>query len=258
MDLISFRGISLHITHKSEVLRAIDSATSDSPLRIATANPEFIQIAAQNPEFKRALEHMEFVTIDGSGLFFALRIWNSLKRKHLSLQRYHGSDLVIDLCKKYQDGSKSFYLLGGKPGVMDNAAKKLKDTYPHINIVGQSDGGVIDVKNVKVTDEIWQHIQSKHPDILFVAFGAPKQELWIETARSMNVPVMIGVGGSLDFQTHKKRAPKLIRALYLEWLYRAFTEKGHWKRLYQAVFLFPVHSLIWIYSDFFFHRDTQK
>ena len=90
-------------------------------------------------------------------------------------------------------------------------------------------------------------IKAKKTDILFVGFGAPKQELWIHAAKlHAPAPVMIGVGGSFGFYTHKKRAPLWMRTFYLEWLYRGLTEKGHMKRVWRAVVIFPLYALRWI------------
>ncbi len=67
----------------------------------------------------------------------------------------------------------------------------------------------------------------------------------MEAARELEVPVMIGVGGTLGFYTHKKRAPQLLQALRLEWLWRALTEKGHAGRAFQAAVVFPCRAVWW-------------
>jgi N-acetylglucosaminyldiphosphoundecaprenol N-acetyl-beta-D-mannosaminyltransferase len=260
---ISFRSVELAITQRQEALAAIDAATVAKPIRIATANPEFIEIASEHTAFKDALQNMTHVTIDGSGLYFALALWSFLTGKHLKPQLYHGADMVHDLLERYRNGQKTFFFLGGQPGVMAQAAERLKHSYPELAIAGTEDGGIISTEKGNLSKDLEKQLLAAKPDILIVGFGAPKQELWIDAATHLPIPVMIGVGGTLDFQTSdfqrsKKRAPKLVRSLHMEWLYRAFSEKGHWRRVVRAVVVFPLRSLSWIVKDFLLHFETQK
>ncbi len=237
-------GVSLNLSTSAEVSLAIDHATEENLIRIATANPEFILDAREYPDFCTALANMSHVTIDGTGLFIALSLF-SKQRPEL----YHGSDMVTDLLRTYQKGEKKFYFIGDKPGVAQTAAETIQKMYPEISIVGAEDGGWIDKNNVKVDPELTERILSADTDILLVGYGAPKQELWIHATSRLPIPVMIGVGGSFGFFGTKKRAPTFIKVTHLEWLYRAITEKGHWKRSFRAFAVFaPFSFLYWLCS----------
>jgi N-acetylglucosaminyldiphosphoundecaprenol N-acetyl-beta-D-mannosaminyltransferase len=246
---VKFMSATMQISDKPEVLKAIATATPESKVTIATVNPEFMLEAGHNADFQKALAEMSHAIIDGSGLFFMLNIW---KRKAglPEITLYHGSDLVADLFEAYRKGEKSFYFLGGAPGNAERAREAITKKYPHISIVGTDDGGMINPANPTASKEVLDRIKEAKPDILTVAFGAPKQELWINAAsKELTVPVMIGVGGTLDFYTKKKRAPKWLRFLHLEWLGRVFSEKGHWKRAYRAVIIFPLKAAFWMLSN---------
>ncbi len=224
----TFLKVSARLTTRTELLGAIEQGET---VRVATLNPEFMLEARKNNAFREALSHMTHCTVDGTGLYWYL------KRLHLTqlIEQYQGADLVQNLFERYSDGSRCFYLLGG-PSTEQNAAAILQ-RYPKLVIVGAQDGGT------PIREELVQEVQQTKPDIVLVGFGAPLQELWIDQTSGEDIPVMIGVGGSLDFYGSKKRAPQFMRTLHLEWLYRSFTEMGHFKRAFKAVVIFPLYVL---------------
>ena len=241
-----FMSVELNLANKAEVLEAIDKATGENSVQLATVNPEFILEAEKNTAFRKSLSQMTHAIIDGSGLFFMINLWEKIT-SHTSFELYHGADLVDDLLQAYQDGSKSFFLLGGPPELAKQAAKAIKLRFPESKIVGATDGGMIDPQNVQVDPILAAELEKANPDIVLVGFGAPKQELWISLAKnSLKIPVMIGVGGTFGFYTNKKRAPQIVRSLHLEWFSRVIHEKGHWKRALKAVIVFPTHALWWM------------
>jgi N-acetylglucosaminyldiphosphoundecaprenol N-acetyl-beta-D-mannosaminyltransferase len=257
-NLLTFRGIHLALTRKERALEVIDNATRQHPVRIATANPEFIELAQHHEAFRTALHQMTHVTIDGSGLYFMLKLWKITGKTNFSPDQYPGADMVRDLFERYKNGERRFFFLGGAPGVMEKAAEAVKRLYPKITIVGTAYGGIVSDQEGSVSTELTRTLTAAKPDILLVAFGAPKQELWIEAARNiLSIPVMIGVGGSLDFFVQKKRAPEWMRSLHLEWLYRSISEPGHWRRAFRATILFPLRTAWWLFLDFFSPSEIQ-
>ncbi|MEI6477925.1 MAG: WecB/TagA/CpsF family glycosyltransferase [bacterium] len=255
---IVFMAATMNLSCRQELLEAIDNATPSNPVRIATVNPEFMLEAEHNQEFAEALAGMTHCIVDGSGLFFMMRIW-SWFRLHQPIELYHGSDLVADLLQKYQSGDRRFFFLGGPPGQSDRAAEVIQAMYPKIALAGSTDGGTVDVKNVFVSDQLVEQLTVTKPDILTVGFGAPKQELWIQSAAAqLTIPVMVGVGGTLGFYTDKKRAPRLFRVLHLEWLYRGLTERGHWRRAWRAVVTFSFHALFWMGKTLFSPGNDER
>jgi len=249
-ETITCMGISLHLSSKQEVQQAIAAATPEKAVRIATLNPEFMLEGQKNKAFAQSLASMTHCIIDGSGLYFTLSINHRLRHtpSHAP-ELYHGADLVQDLCAQYAEGSKSFFFLGGKPGVAEQAATAIRRRHPQIAIVGTDDGGSISANPTAVSERTAQLLKESKPDILLVGFGSPKQELWMtQAAKNLSIPVMIGVGGTLDFYSQKKRASKAFQSLHLEWLYRATTEPGHWKRAYRATMVYGFRALRWLIS----------
>jgi N-acetylglucosaminyldiphosphoundecaprenol N-acetyl-beta-D-mannosaminyltransferase len=237
-------GVDLKLTGKAELFTAIEEASDSSPVRIATPNPEFILLARENSQFKKALEKATHHVVDGFGLSLALRVSGS---SGPTSQKYAGIDLVEDLFKRYSKGEKSFALVGGYEGAAAKRAELLRQTYPHIKIVAALRGGDISTES-PVDPSLLNQLETAAPDILMLGFGAPKQELWMASASASTIPVMIGVGGSLNFASAKKRAPKLVQVVQMEWLWRAFTEKGHAKRAYRATVGFTVSFLLASFS----------
>jgi N-acetylglucosaminyldiphosphoundecaprenol N-acetyl-beta-D-mannosaminyltransferase len=238
---ITFMQVTFQLSTKTEVLEAIDTATTEQSIRIATLNPEFMLLAQHNQHFREALSQMTHCIIDGAGLYFALRM------SGIRAERYAGSTLMANLFEKYSDGSKSFFLVGGKVNHAQDAVRTISQKYPLITTINGTDGGIIEKNPIKVDPALISTIQSAKTDVLFVGFGAPKQELWIQAAiKDKPANVMIGVGGSFGFYTNKKRAPEWMRTLYLEWLYRGLTESGHWKRVIRAVIIFPLQVVGWM------------
>ena len=250
---ISFMDAELKLSGPQEIGEAIEHATASQPVRVATLNPELLLEAGGNLEFRHSLKMMTHCSIDGSGLFFALKLWRVLAHASWNIERYPGATLVSDLFRRYQNGSKRFFILGGQPDLHDTGLleRQLKTQYPGLQIVGIADAGHIPKNKVTADPLLLKRIQDAHTDILLVGFGAPKQELWMEkAAEAASIPVMIGVGGTFGFYTRKKRAPHFLQAVHLEWLYRSFTEKGHAKRAWRAVAVFSLNALSWMARNY--------
>ncbi len=209
-------------THShDEVLAAIHQfVDSEKPHQIATVNVEFIMEAQRNLEFKKALGEADLCLADGAGVVLAATLTNQPVPP-----RIPGVDLAGDIVAIAAKEGYSVFLLGGRGGAAAHTAKIWQQLHPELKIVGISEGDPDD-------PDLIPQIQNSNPQILFVAWGAPKQELWIhEHKHELNVPVMMGVGGTYDFVAGKqKRAPKLMRDVGLEWLWRLVHEPWRWRR----------------------------
>ena len=119
-------------------------------------------------------------------------------------------------------------MLGAGPGVAQRTASILQARHPGLDVAGTYAGSPTDADAA----EIVTRIREARPDILFVAYGAPKQDLWIAKHReALGVPVMMGVGGSFDFISGvQKRAPRWVQRVNLEWLFRLLSQPWRWRR----------------------------
>lgn len=242
MDSVTILGINIHSLSVDELRNVIlGYLDSDKQHQIVTPNPEFCVTAQKDKEFRTILNKASLAIPDGIGLKLS-SIFLGKKIK----QRITGVELVGEICKIAESKNKNIYLLGAENEVAFKAAQNIKKRYPKINIVGAENefsifGKMKDEKVIKI-------INKRKPDILFVAFGAPKQEKWIyyNLPKLETVKIAVGVGGTFDYLSGKVRyAPKSMRILGLEWLYRFYRQPWRWKRMFNATTIFPINVLIY-------------
>lgn len=188
---------------------------------VVAINPEKLMKAKDDPALKALLNRAEFQIPDGIGVIIASKI-----QKGNIKSRVTGVDMMDRIVREAARTGKSIFLYGAKPGVADAAAAKLIDTYPDLKVAGTQDG------YEKDTSKVIAKINDAQPDILFVAMGSPKQELWIEEHRDNLHPILYqGVGGSFDVLAGNiKRAPAAFQKVGAEWLYRLLLEPSRIKR----------------------------
>lgn len=240
MRTVSVLQVPIHVVTQEEALERIELFIhSGRPHQLATVNAEFIIEAQRNPAFRRVLQQTDLSLADSTAVTWAARYLG-----HPLPRRIPGADLVIELAQVGSEKGWEIYLVGGAEGVAEAAAKKLKLLYPNLAIVEAEAGMVYDPKqpDEETITKLVERIKRAKPDVLLVAFGAPKQELFIaQYKRALAVPVMIGVGGTFDFLSGRRiRAPKLLRMLGLEWLWRLIQEPSRWRRIFTAVVVFPL------------------
>jgi len=191
---------------------------------IVTPNPEMVVAAAKNHVFKKALNGADLALCDGFGLYVAGRILG----RPLS-SRIIGTNFVENLCEKVANQPIRVGFLGGKQGVAMKAAERLRKKYPGllVSFAGEEWGtipsGVVENSKLKIENSL---------DILFVALGHPKQELWMaEHLGKIPVRVMVGVGGAFDqIVDSSLRPPLYISSIGMGWLYRLVRQPWRFKR----------------------------
>jgi N-acetylglucosaminyldiphosphoundecaprenol N-acetyl-beta-D-mannosaminyltransferase len=193
------------------------------PHQIATTNPEFVMEAQRNAAFRRVLEGADLCMADGVGLLWAARrLGSSLP------ERVTGSDGLPLIAERAAREGWRLYLLGAGPGVAERTASVLAQRYPGLQVAGAYAGSPAQYE----APGIIERVRVARPDVLFVAYGAPKQDLWIaEHGAALGVPVMMGVGGAFDHLVGvQRRAPVWVQRLNLEWLFRLMTQPWRWRR----------------------------
>ena len=252
---INILGINICTDSKQEVLKQISDfllSSNQGGHYIVTPNPEFLLAARKDEEFFYILNQAHIAVPDGIGLTFAGLFLGKI------IKRISGVDLMLDICALAEKENKSIFLLGGANGVAQEAADKLKLKFPNLKIAGAEEGlkpGTWKLRSGKwlkgeeQSKKLEVRINETKPDILFVAFGHPRQEKWIyHNLPNLNsIRLAMGVGGSFDFIAGKiERAPKILRAMGFEWLWRLLQEpRKRRPRIFDAVIKFPWEFFKW-------------
>jgi N-acetylglucosaminyldiphosphoundecaprenol N-acetyl-beta-D-mannosaminyltransferase len=190
---------------------------------LATVNPEFIMRARRDPEFARVLESADLCLADGTGVVWAAR------RQGCSMSApVTGTDLIPPLAALCAKQGFRLFLLGAEPGVAAELAARLRTEHPGLAVAAHAGS-----PDPSADEETVTLIQAHRAQVLLVAFGAPKQELWIDRLKDrLGVAVGIGVGGAFDYLTGRvPRAPMWMRSAGLEWLYRLLHQPWRVRRM---------------------------
>jgi len=225
-DKIFLLGVGFSNATKQEVLEFIVTGLRNHSEKyyIVTPNPELLVMASKDINYQEVLNNAKLALPDGIGVMIASRIMGKPLK-----ERIHGVDLVKSLCKEISKQPITVGFLGAGPNIAELTAECLKRKFPGLKV------GLI-------SQEWSENLKNKPVDILFVAFGSPKQEIWIsKNLEKLPAKVVVGVGGAFDFISGKvRRAPLFIRRLGLEWLFRLIIQPWRIKRqlrLIQFVYL---------------------
>lgn len=224
---LSIANVAIDTMPREESLDAVLLSMQYEAVRVFFVNAHCVNVANEDREYLAALDQAEFVFNDGAGIELASRLLGSPVADNLD-----GTDWIPALFDRLQitGNSTRLYLLGARPEVVVKAASIIKTRWSTIQVVGLHDGYFDDVH------AILADIEKASPDILLVAMGVPKQELFIthywEMLGKQNIHLAIAGGAILDFLAETfPRAPLWMRQMRLEWLYRLWSEpKRLWKR----------------------------
>ena len=206
-----------------EALEKIDDLIASGGCHhVVTANPEILYRALSDKGLYETIAQASLVTADGQGVLLAGKLLDQPFKARVT-----GIDLAEALCATSGERGHKIYFLGGKEGIRKKAQMAILRRYPNANIVGEHHGYF---KND--IEPLLADLREKQPDILLVAMGSPYQEEFIlRYQKLLNIPVAIGVGGTLDvFSGEVKRAPELVQTLKLEWAYRILSDPKRWRR----------------------------
>ncbi len=217
-------GMSGALACCAELVRARrENPGARPPALVLALNPEKVVRARHDPELAAALRSAELLIPDGIGVCAA-----ALSLRGRWLGRVAGADLMPQLCALAVEHDFGVFLYGARPEVNASAARALQSRFPGLRIVGRAHGYSPDGDAEAVAEQI----RATRPDIVFVALGSPRQERWMlaECAR-LPVAVVQGVGGTFDVLAGAaERAPRAMRSMGLEWLYRLLDDPRRWRR----------------------------
>lgn len=225
MNSIKILGVRIDdVTYDEAVARVDAFLRAGTFHQIATVNPEFVVIAQTHTEFRRVLNACALNVPDGVGLLWAARRLGTPLR-----ERVAGQDLVDRICALAAERGEKVFLLGAREGIAERAAEELKRRHLRLEIGGCYAGSPAREEE----EDIIARVNASGARILFVAYGPPKQELWIARVapRLNHVAVAMGVGGTFDTLAGiVPRAPRWMREAGFEWTYRLIREPRRIKR----------------------------
>jgi len=266
---INVFGVPVALSSRADIVKWCENRLkNDEKTRIVTANPEILLRARRDIWFKRVIEMADLVTPDGAGvcwaaaffgmtenstnLFEIIRIflrtlWVAVfgrNARKIFPERVSGSDLLWDIAKIACERNLKVYLIGGKRATAHRAARRISAYYPGLDIKGfVPDHVATPYSSYVLHDEI----SNFKPAIVFVAYGSPKQEEWINQNmhRYPSIQLAMGVGGALDFIAgNASRAPLRLQNHALEWFWRLYQRPSRLIRVLRAVILFPIIILL--------------
>jgi N-acetylglucosaminyldiphosphoundecaprenol N-acetyl-beta-D-mannosaminyltransferase len=221
VDTVALFGLPItNVTMAQAVLRIEKHILSGTTHQIATANLDFARNSLKDPYLQRVICDCSMVLPDGAPMLWASSLLGSPLQ-----ERVTGVDLIPELARLSAQKGYGIFLLGSSEESSSIAAGILESRFPGVKIVGRLCPPVAPLHAMN-NEEILRQIEAADPDILLVAFGNPKQEMWIHRHRDrLRVPVSIGIGGALDMIAGTlKRAPQWMQKSGTEWVFRMFQE----------------------------------
>jgi len=222
---VEILGVRVHVVDWPAALDRIAAFVAEGkPHQVVTVNPEFVIAARHDAAFRDVLARADLSVADGVGLLLAARL-----RGVLLPERVTGTDGVVRIAERSAALGWRLFFLGAAPGVADRAVERLRDRFPGMVVAGTHPGSPAPEEE----DDVVARVRAARPDVLFVAWGAPRQDLWI--ARNLDrlgVPACIGVGGAFDFHAGLvRRAPRILQRTGTEWLFRLALQPRRWRRM---------------------------
>ena len=227
VDLMSFK----------EALSFVEKKINNNEcLHVVTINPEIIEFANKNKDFSEILKSADFVIPDGVGIKIALKL------KGIEQEQIPGIEFAKEAIKICEKNNKKIALIGAKEEIIQKATNNLKKEFPDLNICFSHNGYF----SKDYEEEIIKELISSEPQLVLVALGAPKQDLFINSCKEIYPnAIYIGVGGSFDVWAGEvERAPKAFRKIGCEWLYRTIKQPERLKRIYKTLPLFLFKAII--------------
>jgi len=247
-DKVVIQGIPIdNVTMGEAIDDLMELAAGDKPKQICYVNAHCANVAWKDADYFKVVTNSERIWADGIGVKLAGKILGRQIK-----QNVNGTDLFPRLCEAIAGTGDSLYLLGAKPGVAEDVKNWITERYPNTNVAGFQDGYYAKEDE----PEVIARIAASGATILMVAFGVPRQDIWIgENLDKLGVNVAMGVGGLFDFYSGRiDRAPQWVREIGFEWLFRVLQEPG---RMWRRYFVGNAEFLIHVWQEKFFGKTPH-
>jgi N-acetylglucosaminyldiphosphoundecaprenol N-acetyl-beta-D-mannosaminyltransferase len=222
-NTVALFGLPITNVNMEQAIKRVDEYILSGVVhQIATANLDFARNALHDPYLHSIICDCSMVLPDGAPMLWASKMFGAPLQ-----ERVTGVDLVPALAKLAADRGYRVYFLGSSEESSSTAVKSLLKRFPKLNIVGRSCPPVATLPEMD-NEKMLLEIHAARPNIIFIGFGNPKQEIWIHRHKDRLPPsVVIGIGGALDMIAGTlHRAPRWIQSLQMEWMYRMAQEPG--------------------------------
>jgi N-acetylglucosaminyldiphosphoundecaprenol N-acetyl-beta-D-mannosaminyltransferase len=232
---VSISGVPVDPVTLPQACREIERACVDGrQITVTTVNAEFVVQSLQDCAFRNALRHSSLAVPDSFGIILALA-W-----KRVRMGRCPGVELAERLAAASAASGLRLFFLGSTAAVLEATVGELRSRYPGVCIgthappFGELDG--------QVTENMIEAVNAFGPDVLLVALGAPRQDVWIaRNLPRLRIHAAIGVGGSFDMISGRRaRCPATVGRLGLEWAYRLMLEPARWRRCLRLAQFLPI------------------
>lgn len=247
MKKVIILGVEISDVSRAEAWGEVKSLMLDQNQHyITTPNPEIVLKARKDRALRHIINNSDLALPDGFGLKLGAKILGQELNNRIA-----GADFMVDIVRLAEKEEWPIFLLGGTGDTVQKAAERLKKFFPNLAVSGFASGGEIREENGQWTasdKNLVDNINSSGAQILFVGFGAPKQEKWLydNLAKLETVKLAMTVGGSLDYLSGQaKRAPLAWRQAGWEWLWRLIREPKRIKRIWNAVVVFLYQVMRW-------------
>ncbi len=227
MESTKVAGVPLTIIKKVELMDQLKKAIKENrQLSLVAVNARKIVKTVRDAKMRMIMDSFDIRYADGTAV---------VKAAEVPLERITGIDLLTDICRESDKMGARLFFYGAEEESNVQAQKNLRKQFPKIQIAGYCNG--------YEDGDVLTKIKDSGANVLFVAKGTPLQEEWIiEHKKSLDVNILMGVGGALDIWSGKtKRAPEYVQRAGMEWLYRMIREPGRFAQLPE---LFAFHAMI--------------
>ncbi|HAJ70004.1 MAG: WecB/TagA/CpsF family glycosyltransferase [Alkalibacterium sp.] len=221
---VTILGVPFDNITQEDFLKALyDRLVNKQKTFLVTANPEIVMYARDNEDYYQLLLQADYIAPDGIGIVKAARTLGKTIK-----ERVPGYELMLGLLEIANIEKQNVYFIGAQEDTIELTVSEVERRWPNINIVGYHHG-YFNHADPKMIEKV----KNTDPDLIFVAFGFPRQEKWISNYLSQaSHGIAVGVGGSFDVLSGKtKRAPSLVQTLHVEWLYRLIRQPSRYKRM---------------------------
>ncbi|WP_172620771.1 WecB/TagA/CpsF family glycosyltransferase [Rubrobacter xylanophilus] len=210
---------------------------------VLNVNAHCLNLAWRDSRLRAALRGADLVFCDGNGVRLAARLCGGYIPERITY-----ADWVWRLAGVAAERGFSMYLLGARPGVAEEAARRLSARHPSLRIAGTHHGYFDRRPGSPENEEVIRRINAADPDVLLVGFGMPEQELWLfENRERLSARVALTGGAVFDYASGRlRRGPRLLTENGLEWLARlAIEPRRLWRRYLIGNPLFLLRVLRW-------------